>query len=113
MENVYNIRQYRENGRYRRRHGGHESMECMEDRRERPDVFDATLRHPLYPILPGLTGFDFWVVKMDADLSEDFVWSVQGGTTAYDTPTAVVVDDDGNVYVVGNINDFSDVLSEL
>lgn len=59
----------------------------------------------------SVIGLDFWVAKIDSDLT-DYIWSVQLGTTAYDQPTAVVVGENNNVYVVGNIDDFGEILTD-
>lgn len=72
---------------------------------------------PTHPVsrcrlLAGAIGYDVWVVKMDAELSDDFLWSTQMGTIAYDEPSAVLVGPDGDVYVVGTTTDSSDILGE-
>lgn len=65
------------------------------------------------PAIPDSIGYDVWVLKINSDLDADFEWSVQMGTAAYDIPTAMVIDDDNNVYVVGTTTDSSGVLSEF
>jgi len=62
----------------------------------------------------GDIGYDAWVVRINnlEDQEEDLVGSVQFGSAAYDVPTALVTSG-VNVYVVGNIRDDGDVLSEF
>lgn len=58
-------------------------------------------------------GYDAWVVKITSfDIEDELDWSIQFGTVAYDTPTAIVAGASA-VYVVGTISDDSEVLSEF
>lgn len=58
-------------------------------------------------------GYDLWVGKIDAELSNVFLWDVQNGTVACNKPSALVIDDNGTVYIVGTTSDTLGVLCEF
>lgn len=61
-------------------------------------------------------GYDVWVLKIGGDLDPvdgEFQWNTQFGTKAYDTPTSMVIDEDGFIYVTGTTVDNNDILCEL
>ncbi|CAM9315186.1 unnamed protein product, partial [Hapterophycus canaliculatus] len=54
---------------------------------------------------------DWWVAKIGEDLDEDPTWIFQFGTEVDDIPTALVVGE-GGVFVVGNVQDNEEDLSD-